>query len=113
MDFGKYLYSQKKKQKDQKKKQKTGKLKSVRISPRISDHDIETKGEQIKKFLNKNYKVRIEVFLRGREKSRTLANFAREKLEHLLEKIDKEIQIKRESDIKRSQRGMELIISKK
>jgi translation initiation factor IF-3 len=111
MEFGKYLYQQKKKEKDQRKKQKAGKLKNVRISPRIATHDLETKINLANKFLLKGYKVRIEIFLKGREKA--LRDFAKEKLENFLQKIGEEIEIKRESEIKKTPRGMEIIISKK
>jgi translation initiation factor IF-3 len=111
MEFGKYLYQQKKKEKDQRKKQKAGKLKGVRISPRIAKHDLETKIGLANKFLLKGYKVRIEVFLRGREKA--LRDFAKERLENFLQKIEEEIEIKKESEIKKTPRGMEIIISKK
>jgi translation initiation factor IF-3 len=111
MDLGKYLYYQKKKEGKQRKKQKIGKLKSVRISLRISPHDIEVKGGQIKKFLKKGYKVRIEVFLKGREK--TLLDFAKDKLKNLFDLIKEEIEIKQESEIKRNPRGLEVTISKK
>ena len=109
MDVGKYLYQQKKKKKTQKEKTKAGRLKSVRISPRISKHDLETKASLAKKFLKKDYKVKIEVFLKGREKA--LSNFAKEKLESFLQKIEEEIEIKEEGKLKRTPRGMEIIVS--
>ncbi|MCD6094590.1 translation initiation factor IF-3 [bacterium] len=111
MDFGKYLYQQKKKTKGQRKKQKIGRLKSVRISPRIAEHDFETKASLVKKFLSKGYRVRIEMFLKGREKA--LSDFAKEKLEDFLKKISTEMEIKTEGEIKRIPRGMEVIISRK
>lgn len=111
MDVGKYFYQQKKKKKTQKEKTKAGKLKSVRISPRISQHDLEVKASLAKKFLKKDYKVRVEVFLKGREKA--LFNFAKEKLEIFLQKIEEEIEIKEEGKLKRTPRGMEIMISKK
>lgn len=88
-----------------------GKIKNIRISLRISEHDLETKTNQTKKFLEKGYKVRIEVFLRGREKS--LNNLAKEKLEKVYEKINSELPIKKEEEPKKNPRGMEIIISKK
>jgi translation initiation factor IF-3 len=111
VDFGKYLYHLEKKEKTKRKGLKIGKLKNIRISLRISEHDLETKTKQTKKFLSKGYKVRIEAFLKGREKS--LSNFAKEKMEKMLKKIEEEIPLKRESDIKKNPRGMEIIIAKK
>jgi len=111
MDFGKYLYQQKKKAKGKRKKQKKGRLKNVRISPRIAKHDLETKANLVKKFLSKGYRVRIEMFLKGRE--RALSEFAKERLEDFLKKISTEMEIKREEEIKKNPRGMEIIIGKK
>jgi translation initiation factor IF-3 len=111
MDFGKYMYQEEKKERKKRKGAKVGKLKNIRISLRISDHDLETKMKQTRKFLDKGYKVRIEVFLRGREKA--LRNVAREKLESVFKNINSEIPLKREGDIKKNPRGMEIIIAKK
>jgi translation initiation factor IF-3 len=111
MDLGKYLYQLKKKEKEQRKKQKSGKIKGIRISPRIAEHDLETKAKLVSKFLLKGYKIRIEIFLKGREKG--MKEFAKQKLEDFLQKLEGEIKIKKESEIKKTPRGMEIIISKK
>jgi len=108
--MGKYLYQQRKKEKRQTQKQKLGKIKGVRISPRISEHDLEIKANLAKKFLKKGHKVKIEVRLRGREKA--LSNFAEKKLENLFQKIEQNIRIKKESEVKRSPRGLEIMIAK-
>ena len=63
IDFGKFLYQQKKKSK----KQKAKELKKIRISFNISDHDLETKKKQIREFLFKKHHVRLCMILRGRE----------------------------------------------
>lgn len=111
MDFGKYLYQLEKKERTKRKGVKVGRLKSVRISLRISEHDLETKIKQTNKFLSKGYKVRIEAFLRGREKA--FGDLARGKMETMIKKIDEENPIKKEGNIKRNPRGMEIIIAKK
>jgi len=67
MDFAKYLYDMKKKDREAKKHQKQTQLKEVRLTPRIDDHDFETKLKHVKEFLNKKHKVRIRVVFRGRE----------------------------------------------
>jgi len=109
-DTGKYLYRQKKKERRQKQKQKLGKIKGVRISLRISEHDLETKANLAKKFLQKGHKVKVEVRLRGREKA--LSDFAKRKLDNLFQKIEKDIKIKKEGEIKKSPRGLDITISK-
>ncbi|MFH0987382.1 MAG: translation initiation factor IF-3 [Patescibacteria group bacterium] len=109
-EIGKYLYHQQKKERHQKLRQKVGKVKGVRMSPRISEHDLEIKANLATKFLSKGNKVRIEIRLRGREKA--LSNFAMRKLEELLQKIEANTKIKRDEKIKRNPRGMEILVSK-
>ncbi len=67
MDFTKYLYDQKKKDREARKHQKQTQLKEVRITPRIDDHDYETKKKHIREFLTKKHKVRVRMMFRGRE----------------------------------------------
>ena len=67
MDFTKYLYDMKKKDREAKKHQKQTQLKEVRLTPRIDEHDFETKLKHVKEFLTKKHKVRIRIVFRGRE----------------------------------------------
>jgi len=70
MDYGKFKYEKTKKEKENKKKQKNVVIKEIRIKPHIDEHDKETKISQIKKFIEKEYKVKISLRLSGREKLR-------------------------------------------
>jgi translation initiation factor IF-3 len=67
MDFGKYQYLQMKKNRLAKKKQGGGKLKEIKIRPRIEHHDYEVKLRHAKEFLTKGNKLRIRLIYRGRE----------------------------------------------
>jgi len=67
LDYGKYLYEQKKKEKEAKKKQHTIEVKEVRFRPQIEEHDFQTKLNQMRKFLENGNKVKVTVFFRGRE----------------------------------------------
>jgi len=67
IDFSKYKYEQKKREKEVKKHQRQAQLKEVRIRPRIDPHDYETKVKHIKEFLEKKHKVRVRMWFRGRE----------------------------------------------
>ena len=67
MDYGKYLYEQKRKVKLSQKKQHTVVLKEVRIRPKIDDHDKDIKVNQAVKFLQKGHKVQFTMLFRGRE----------------------------------------------
>lgn len=68
MNYGKYRYEKEKKDKENKKKQKNTVIKEIRIKPHIDKHDKDTKINQIEKFLEKEYKVKVSLRLSGREK---------------------------------------------
>jgi translation initiation factor IF-3 len=66
MDFGKFRYQQsRKKEKGTKTHQQ--KLKEIRVRPKTGEHDIDTKVNQARKFLEHNDKVLLNVLFRGRE----------------------------------------------
>ncbi|MBM7695731.1 translation initiation factor IF-3 [Salimicrobium jeotgali] len=66
MDYGKYHFEQQKKEKEARKKQTTIKLKEVRLSPGIEEHDFNTKLRNARKFLSKGDKVKASIRFRGR-----------------------------------------------
>ena len=110
LDYGKYLYQLKKKEKIAAKKQKGGELKGVRLGFSISQHDLEVRARQAEKFLKEGNKVRIEMILRGREKA--LGDFAKEKINKFLEILKDLIPYKIERELKKEPRGFTMIISK-
>lgn len=67
MDFGKYQYQQMKKERLARKKQVGGKLKEIKLRPRIEIHDYNVKLKQSRDFLGKGHKLRIRLVYRGRE----------------------------------------------
>lgn len=67
IDFSKFKYEQKKREKEVRKHQKHAQLKEVRLSPRIDEHDYQVKSKHIKEFLEKRHKVRVRMWFRGRE----------------------------------------------
>jgi translation initiation factor IF-3 len=71
MDFGKFLYQQKKKAHDSKKKQKVIHIKEVKFRPNIDEHDYDFKLKNLLRFLEEGDKVKATVQFRGREMART------------------------------------------
>ena len=67
MDFGKLLYEQKKKQKDQRKHQHTQKLKEIKFHVSIDPHDYGYKLKHAMEFLGEKDKLKITIMFRGRE----------------------------------------------
>ena len=66
IDYKKFLYEQKKKQKEIKAKSAKVVVKDIRLGPNIDDHDFNFKLKQAKKFLSDGAKVKVDVFFRGR-----------------------------------------------
>ena len=109
MDYGKYLYSLQKKEKKAKPKSAGG-IKGIRLGFNISLHDLDIRAHQAEKFLKKEYKVRVELRLRGREKA--FGEMAKGKISQFLEILGKQTPIKIDRDLKREPRGFTIIISK-
>jgi len=108
-DYGKFIYQMKKKEKRKEKEQQE--IKIIRLGFNISEHDMETKANQTKDFLEKRKRIQIEMILRGREKS--LESFAKDKIKKFLEIIANKIPIKIEQELKKVPKGFIMIISKK
>jgi len=67
LDFNQFKYQHEKEVQKAKVKQKKQETKGIRLSFRISGHDIELRVNQAIKFLEDNHKIRVELLLRGRE----------------------------------------------
>ena len=67
MDYGKYLYTQKKRAHEAKKHQKTIQVKEVKFRPKIDVHDYNFKKNHIIRFLNAGNHVKVVIMFRGRE----------------------------------------------
>jgi translation initiation factor IF-3 len=66
LDYRKFLYNQKRKQKELKAKQSKVILKEIRFGPNTDDHDFQFKLTHARKFLEEGSKVKAYVFFRGR-----------------------------------------------
>jgi translation initiation factor IF-3 len=67
MDFGKYLFEKKKKEREAKKKQHVIQIKELRFRPHTDDHDMEFKTRHAREFLQSGDKVKATVQFRGRD----------------------------------------------
>src|SRR5213079_2155165 len=67
MDYGKFIFQQKKKAGEAKKKQKVIVVKEVQFRPRIDEHDFDSKKNNVIRFLTHGDKVKCLVRFRGRE----------------------------------------------
>ena len=85
MDYSKYKYEQTRKLKEAKKNQKQVVVKEIKVTARIDSHDLETKLNQVNKFLEKENKVKVTLVLFGREKMH--ANLGVTTLDEIAEKF--------------------------
>jgi translation initiation factor IF-3 len=67
MDFGKFKYEKKKKEREARKHQTVVELKEVKFRPTTDDHDIEIKTRKIRQFLEEKNKAKLTLRFRGRE----------------------------------------------
>jgi translation initiation factor IF-3 len=86
MDYGRFKYERTKKKQEAKKKQTTFQLKEIKVRPKTGEHDLNTKINHIKKFLDKKDKVKVTVIFRGREI--TLTNLGNELLEKIVQETE-------------------------
>lgn len=98
LDYGKYLYSIQKKAHEAQKQQKKVHIKEIKFTPAIGDHDIEVKLKKIKQFLEGGNKVKVTIWLRGRQKRKPemLAQMTDKIMEMLKDISEIEMQPKRE-----------------
>lgn len=66
MDYQKFLYEQKKKEKERKAKSAKMSVKEIRLGPQTDDHDFDFKLKHAQRFLSEGNKVKVEVFFKGR-----------------------------------------------
>ncbi len=69
IDYGKFLYEQKKKAHEAKKKQVTVSVKEIKFRPGTDDHDYKYRMEHARQWLEEGDKVRAAIAFRGREMS--------------------------------------------
>ena len=86
LDYGKFLYRQKKQDQKNKQKWKVPDLKTVRITFKIWDHDLEIRRKQAEKFAAWWHPLKISLMLRWRENR--YATLAWEKMEYFVWVLD-------------------------
>lgn len=67
IDYGKYMFEQTKRLKEQRKNQKVVEIKEIRLSLNIDVHDFNTKKNNAIKFIEAGNKVKVSIRFRGRE----------------------------------------------
>ncbi len=90
-DYGKFLYAQKKKQKEIKSKQNTAssEVKNIQIKVGTGDNDIAIKARRASEWLTDGHRVKLELFLRGRVKGMD-KQFLEDRLQRIVNEISVE-----------------------
>lgn len=106
MDFGKWLYEQKRKTKQNHKKQHVTSLKEIRLRPKIDDHDRDIKVNRAIKFLEKGHKVQFTMLFRGREMTHIELGY--KIMDEIIETLEQKAKIEREA--KMAGRRMTMVV---
>lgn len=85
LDYWKFLYRQKKLDQKQKQKWKTPDLKTIRITFKIWDHDLDIRRKQAEKFWKANHPLKVTLMLKWRENH--YAELAAEKMDSFVKSI--------------------------
>lgn len=86
VDFGKYLYEQKVKQKESKRRQHSTQVREMRMKMKIGTHDYNVKLRKMREFLSQKDRIRVNLWIRGREVMHT--DLAFKLLERLKRDLD-------------------------
>ncbi|MBI3963046.1 MAG: translation initiation factor IF-3 [Deinococcus sp.] len=68
LNYGKFRYELAQKEREDRKSRKTQELKSIKLRPKIDDHDYQTKLNHVRRFLQQGNKVKVTIMFRGRER---------------------------------------------
>ena len=110
MDYGKFLYEEKKKQKEAKAKAHTTETKIIQVKMNTGEHDLTLKAKNISKWLREGNRIKLDLFLKGREKYMDKA-FLKERLERILRLVSEDYKVAEEP--KKSPKGLSMVLEKK
>ncbi len=109
MDYGKFQYDEKKKQKVAKARTQITEIKNIQVKIGTGEHDLELKAKKASEWLSEGNRVKIDLFLIGRSKFMDF-KFLKERLERILKLITVEYKIADEP--KKGPKGVTVIIEK-
>ncbi len=109
LDFGKYKYEEKKKQREAKRKQTVVEVKELKLRPKTDDHDLMVKLRAARKFIETGNKVKLTCRFRGREI--THPEVAMQQFEFLLSKMEDLVNVEQRPSMEG--RAMAAVVSPK
>lgn len=108
LDFQKFKYEENKKEQAAKKKLKEVELKELWFSPRIAEHDLETRVRKAQQFIKEGNKVMVRIKFKGREMAHLNLGF--ELISKIKEMLGEKAEIDREPKVEG--RSITVIIGK-
>lgn len=97
MDYGKFLYSKKKKERVARMQQKQIEVKEIRLRPKTDDHHLGFKIRDARRWLTDGMKVKVRVAFRGREI--TYPELGREMLQKISDELKDIATIEQEANM--------------
>ncbi len=110
IEFGKYLYEQKKKARDAKAKSHQTETKSIQIKIGTSEDSMGIKAKQASGWLAEGHRVRFEIYLRGRAKG-LQEDFIKERMQRFLKLLSVEHKIAEPPA--KNPKGMSMVLERK
>jgi len=110
MDYGKFQYAERKKQKETKSRVQTSELKIIQVKIGTGEHDLELKARKASEWLAEGNRVKIDLYLIGRAKYMDI-NFLKERMERLFKLITTEYRVA--SEPVKGPKGLSAVLEKK
>src|SRR4051794_29166313 len=85
LDYSKYKYEQEQKAKAARRHQKQVNVREIKLRPKIADNDYQTKKSHVRRFLERDDRVKVTIMFRGREQSHP------ERGERLLQRLAEDV----------------------
>jgi len=108
-DLGKFQYAENKKKKGAKAKSHKVEIKAIQITIGTGEHDLALKAKRASEWLTESHRIRIDLFLKGREKYLP-EKFLKERLERVLKFISADY--KTTELARKSMKGLSMMIEK-
>jgi translation initiation factor IF-3 len=109
MDYGKFQYTEQKKEREAKQKAHTTETKTIQIKVGTGEHDQGLKAKQVASWLKEGHRVRVDLFLKGRYKYMDF-EFLKERLERFVLLVPEEYKVAEE--IKKGPKGLTTVLEK-
>lgn len=111
LDFGAFKYQKDKEMRQQKAHAKKVEVKGIRLSVKMGEHDLDVRREQALEFLKEGQKLKIEIFLRGREKAH--GELAVKRIQDFIDFIKQQYELYTEQEIKKQGSNVSAIVGRK